>query len=179
MEIWKDIKGYEGIYQVSNCGQVRSLDHYASNGAADILYKGVILSQNKSLPYNTVRLRKKTHYVHRLVAEAFVLNESGCAEVNHKDENKRNNNADNLEWCSKQYNLNYGTARERSASKKRGVQINNKPIMQCTIKGEPMSVYDSASKASVATGVDNSTICKAANGKKKTAGGFCWRWLNG
>lgn len=179
MEVWKDIKGYEGVYQVSSFGRVRSLDHYASNGVSEILYKGVVLSQNKSLPYNTVRLRRKTYYVHRLVAEAFLPNKNNYIEVNHKDENKRNNNVQNLEWCDRKYNNNYGTAKERRALKTRGRTINNKPIEQYTAEGQLVKTYISALEASKETGIDNSSICKVAKGKLQSAGGFGWRWLCG
>lgn len=114
-EIWRDIEGYEGKYQVSNKGRVKSCDIVINNR----LYKGVILSQrhkeNNPKSYMTVNLKKnsigKTKFVHRLVAYAFqdICGEYFCGgQVNHKDEDKMNNCAENLEWVTAQYNSNYG-----------------------------------------------------------------------
>lgn len=106
-EIWKDIYGYEGIYQVSNFGQVRRLcknDNRIIKQEINRGYKRVCLS------YKNV---KKHFLVHRLVAFAFIPNPNNYPIINHKDENKLNNNVDNLEWCTHQYNLNYNGNRER------------------------------------------------------------------
>lgn len=107
MEIWKDIKGYEGEYQVSNLGQVKSLKrglimrlHVMENG-----YINVSLWKEG---------KEKKHLVHRLVAEAFCPNPMYLNEINHRDENKRNNSWINLEFCTHRYNCNYGTAIERA-----------------------------------------------------------------
>ena len=110
--IWKDIPGYEGLYQVSNTGQVRSLN-YRQTGKTKILkqhtdkngYKKVGLSKNGKV---------KTYAVHRLVAKAFISNPNNLPYVNHKDENPSNNAVWNLEWCDCSYNTSYGTSRERA-----------------------------------------------------------------
>ena len=109
-EIWKDIRGYEGLYQVSNLGRVRSLDRI-KRGAH---YKGKILVLSKDKDgYLIVGLhdskRSNTYRVHRLVAISFIPNPNDLPEVNHIDENKENNNVNNLEWCSTKYNLTYGS----------------------------------------------------------------------
>lgn len=109
-EIWKDVKGFEGLYQVSNLGRVRSLDRRKNNQ----FFCGKILSLAKDKDgYCLVTLndgkRKKTGRVHRLVALAFIQNPDNLPEINHIDENKENNSADNLEWCSTKYNLTYGS----------------------------------------------------------------------
>lgn len=123
-EIWKDIEGYEGFYQVSNLGQVRSVDRtyeYTSvNGNSYVRsYKGQILVQSntvfdgKQTQYKVVALscrsKSKDFLVHRLVAQAFIPNPNNFSQVNHIDENPSNNCVDNLEWCSPSYNVNYGT----------------------------------------------------------------------
>ena len=115
-EIWKDIKGYEGLYQVSNFGRVKSLHgkekilkpYHKSTG-----YIQVILCKN----YKTV-----ARMVHRLVAEAFIPNPENKSQVNHKDENPLNNVDSNLEWCSATYNINYGT-RNHKCMNKRGTPV--------------------------------------------------------
>ncbi|MBQ1982757.1 MAG: NUMOD4 motif-containing HNH endonuclease [Clostridia bacterium] len=113
-EEWKPVRGWEGIYDVSSLGEVRSccksMKHYS-----------VLLSQSLANGYPRVHLsragREETIHVHRLVAEAFLgCAPEGCNEVNHKDEDKTNNRADNLEWCDRKYNANYGTAQERRAA---------------------------------------------------------------
>lgn len=113
--MWKDIKGYEGLYQVSTDGEVRSLDRYEkSKGNSTRLRKGQIktLSVDKD-GYKKIGLWKnsKVKYfrVHRLVAETFIDNPNNLSEVNHIDEDKSNNCVDNLEWCDRKYNNNYGS----------------------------------------------------------------------
>lgn len=122
-EIWKDIVGYEGFYQVSNLGRVRSLDRYIEiTNKRGTLYrrpiKGKLLSLNSTDDdYISVALTKDSigifYSVHRLVAQAFIPNPDNLPQVNHKDENPSNNCADNLEWCTAKYNCNYGTRREK------------------------------------------------------------------
>lgn len=114
-EIWKDIIGYEGLYQVSSLGRVRSLDKYDSMNR---FYEGRILKLFADrLGYLSVVLysnSKRKHYlVHRLVAEAFIHNPDNLPQVNHKDENPSNDNVENLEWCDGKYNVNYGTRIDR------------------------------------------------------------------
>lgn len=118
-EIWRPIPGYEGLYEVSNTGQVRSLDKFDSLG---VFWEGKLLSKLKVRGYFMVKLRKdgiqKMCSVHRLVAQAFIPNTLDLPQVNHKDEDKTNNNVTNLEWCTAKYNMNYGTARERTINTK-------------------------------------------------------------
>ena len=110
-EIYKDIEGYEGLYQVSNLGNVKSLN-YSKTKKEKILkpcifsngYLKVDLCKNKT---------RKTYYVHRLVAKAFIENPNNYPMINHKDEFKINNVVSNLEWCDNKYNSNYGSRNER------------------------------------------------------------------
>ena len=121
-EIWKDIKDYEGHYQVSNWGRIKSIK----------FGKEIILKQNIRRGYYYVCLSKngiaKNYFIHRLVAEAFLDNPNNYPCVNHKDENKLNNNVENLEWCSVLYNNSYGTRLQKVSEKMRNRKEWSKPI---------------------------------------------------
>ena len=109
MEEWKDIIGYEGKYQVSNTGKIRSLNYLNTRKTKELK------PRKFSTGYLSICLgkEKKNFYIHRLVAIHFIPNPNNLLEVNHKDENKTNNNVENLEWCNHKYNCNYGTRSER------------------------------------------------------------------
>ena len=114
IEIWKDIEGYEGLYEVSSYGRVRSLGQFVNHNFGGYAYrKGRILKPGLgSRGYLSVTLSKngiqKQYTVHRLVAQAFIENPDNLPQVNHKDEDRTNNNVTNLEWCDAKYNVNYG-----------------------------------------------------------------------
>ena len=118
-EEWRPVVGYEGLYEVSNTGQVRSVGRYYVNSLGKRFFlKGKILSlSDNGRGYLTAHLtrdkKSSSKYIHRLVAEAFILNVDGLPAVNHKDEDKTNNSVENLEWCNNDYNDNYGTRNKR------------------------------------------------------------------
>ena len=120
-EEWRAIQGYEGIYEVSNFGNVRSVDRYLDCKIKNVnkhLWKGRIISQQKRKDGRlTVALyshsKRKRMLVHRVVADAFIPNPNNYPCINHKDENPANNKVENLEWCTYKYNNNYGTFAER------------------------------------------------------------------
>lgn len=193
MEYWRDIKGYEGLYQVSNYGRVRSLDRYIKrNGGKLWLKKGTILNTTKKQGYYTVNLWKdgsnKFYNVHRLVAEAFIPNPYNLPCVNHKDEDKTNNsvwvNGDgtvdleksNLEWCDYQYNNTYGTSRIRTSNKLKYNNCASKSIIQFDIDGNFIKEWVSASLVERELGILKPNICKCCKGERKSAGGYIWKY---
>lgn len=115
-EEWKPVVGYEGLYEVSSYGRVRSLDRYVKGkGKSYWLRKGRVLSPGiKDDGYLVVRLQGRMFYIHRLVAQAFISSIDNLPEVNHLDEDKTNNRVENLEWCYHKYNMNYGTRNIRA-----------------------------------------------------------------
>lgn len=119
MEEWRPVVGYEGLYEVSNTGKVRSCSRYYVNSLGNRFFlKGKILSlSDNGRGYLRTILKKdnkeSTKYIHRLVAQTFIPNPDNLPQVNHKDEDKSNNRVDNLEWCDSKYNLNYGTRNKR------------------------------------------------------------------
>ena len=180
-EIWKDIEGFEGLYQVSNLGRVRSLgrdlvrkSRYGTMAPYHI--NGRVLKPLHSQgDYCYVHLFDKNgtstnHKVHRLVAKAFVPNPDNLNEVNHIDEDKENNRADNLEWCKHMDNCNHGTRNERSAVM-RGIQVE-----QLTLDGHHVAFYQSACDASRQTGIARKGINDCCRRHLKTAGGYLWKY---
>lgn len=194
-EIWKSIEGYEGFYEVSNLGRVKSLSRYVSNGTSVPLYvKERILKQWKDKKgYCTVVLGKegkyKTYAVHRLVANAFILNPNNLPCVNHKDENPSNNFVDNLEWCTYRYNLNYGTAQERRIAKQRETLNSreasfacngelSKPVIQYSKNGDYINEYPSMHEVQRQLGISASGVmqCCKGNTQYRQCGGYIWRY---
>lgn len=161
-ETWKDVVGYEGLYQVSDLGRVRRNGRELSQSRNEHGYSRVSLCKNG---------KPKTLYVHRLVAEAFVPNPLGLPEINHKDENPSSNAASNLEWCTSGYNKNYG-----GRAKKFGVS-RGKPVI-CIETG---AVYHGVREAMRQTGVHASDIsaCCSGHRNKRSAGGYHWEYWNG
>ena len=148
MEIWKDIKDFEGLYWISNLGRVKNKH-------------GKILKPEIRNGYYSVDLVKnKKRYkcrIHRLVAEAFIPNPDNLPMVNHKDENKLNDEASNLEWCDNTYNTHYSKHQDLS--------------VYCFDLDEH---FKSASDAAVHTGVCRTSIVKACRGQLAQAGGKLW-----
>lgn len=172
MEEWKDVKEFEGLYQVSNKGRVRSLDRVI-NGKR---YTGKILSSKVNAGYPIVRLcdgsRKLSVRVHRIVAETFLDNPKGLPEVNHKDGNKRNNKVGNLEWCTSRENKIHawmtGLTKSPPAEKPKSVEQYDKETL--------IAIYKSIEIASILLGIDDGSICKCCMGKRITAGGYIWKY---
>lgn len=149
-EVWKDVEGYEGIYQVSNLGNIKR-DKKLKPLKAKSGYCIVCLCKDG---------KQETKYVHRLVALAFLPNPQNLPQVNHKDENKANNSLNNLEWCSIQYNQEYSNA---------------KKVLQYNLSGKLVRKYKSISNAAKETGYNESMISRAAR-NNKTYKGFNWKF---
>lgn len=179
MEIWKDVKGYEGLYKVSNKGNVYSVPRVTKVGRATRNDGGYLLKQHtEATGYLTVCLSdgrgdRRPKKVHRLVMEAFVPNPNGYPCVNHKDEDKTNNTLENLEWCSIAYNNNYGTHQQRSA-KSRINNPKNSHVVMCVETGV---IYPSTREASRQTGIDQSQIWHCLKAQWRVAKGTHWTYL--
>jgi len=182
-EIWKDIKGYEGLYQVSNLGRVKSFDRYMKNKHGTYtLKKGRILKNSilKSTGYLRVSLSHEGKFiskqVHRLVAEAFIPNPNNYPIINHKDENILNPRADNLEWCTYKYNNNYGnTAIKKSITHKIN-QKNSKKVYQYDLYGNFIKEWKSTREVARFFNIDNNTISRCCRNLKKSALGYKWQY---
>ena len=173
METWKNIKGYEGLYQVSNMGRVKSLERKDSLGR--IVKERVLKTAPNAQGYPIVSLcaggRQKIFKVHRLVCQAFHKNPENKPCVNHIDENKTNNCASNLEWCTYAENNSHGTHNERVA------KARSKPVGQYTRYGDLVKVWPSTQEAERQAGFNHGNISEVANGNRKTAHGFIWKYV--
>lgn len=174
-EVWKDVVGYEGLYEVSNLGEVRSLLH----GEPRLLKPAANIYRNG---YMQVVLRKdgksRVHRIHRLVAIAFIPNPDNLPEVNHKDENTANNNVDNLEWCTKLYNLNYSNIPQRGKEYVIAAAMNMRtPVVKYDRRGNLLGIYNGIREAGRETGIDSKSISACCNGKATYTKQYIWRFL--
>jgi hypothetical protein len=195
-EIWRDIPGYEGYYQVSNFGRVKSLSRKVYNrGGFHISKEKILKQQLRKDRYFNVHLLKegivKIFFVHRLVALAFLPNPNQLPDINHKDENPSNNCVDNLEWCTEKYNMNYGTVIERrkasfvrnnSFKKANATKVKNgsrgaeKPVEGISKDGGSTLSYRSICEASRETGISQGNIGECCRGIRSSAGGYYWKY---
>lgn len=182
-EIWKDIKGYEGLYQISNLGRVKSLKRKVYAGRNKERWQnGKILSNNKNngKGYKVVALNKngisKNKYIHRLVAETFLENPNNYKYVNHKDENISNNCLDNLEFCTAQYNCTYNNVHIKRGLKNRNNIQNSKKICQLDENGNIIKIFPSISEASRCFNVSSQAISDCLRKIQNHSAGYKWEY---
>ena len=185
-EEWRDIKGYEGLYMVSNYGRIKSLDRWVSckrkgsTKEALHLMNGCIIAAATNAMYLYCHLskngKKKLVKHHRIVALTFIENIDNLNVINHKNEIKFDNRVVNLEWCSIKYNNNYGTVGIRISKKLRNHPKKSHPVHQYSKHGVFIASYPSIIEASRQTGVVQHAIADCAKKKKRfaTAGGYIW-----
>lgn len=190
-EEWKDIVGFDGNYQISNFGNVKSVGRIITYEGTN--QTGIIFKINKFCPekyikpylrggYYHVQFKKHSKSynftIHRLVAEHFIPNQESLPFINHKDENKLNNRVDNLEWCTAKHNANYGTRNKRIAEKLKEKAILYIPVLCYNLKNEFVGRYESAVAAGKALNVTPSEItacCRLYFGRT-SAGGYKWKY---
>ena len=173
MEVWRDVVGYEGLYEVSNRGNVRSLNWRGTGITKTIQQKKhnrgywqVILSVDGV---------QKTFLVHRLVANAFLDNPNHLPLINHKDENRKNNNAENLEWCSRSYNVRYSN---HGGIKKRIGRNTHLQVEQVAMDGSIVATWKNSRYVFLTTGMSDWSISECCRGNRKSAYGYRWQYAN-
>ena len=176
-EEWRDVVGYEGRYQVSSMGRVKSLERKFPiwHGGERIQKERILKQAVTHNGYLRVTLytgnKPKTLKVHRLVCQAFHENPDNKPQVNHINEIKTDNRASNLEWATARENSNFGTRNERVA------KARSKPVAQYAQDGELIKVWPSTMEVERQAGFSNGNISQAANGKYKHAYGYIWKYI--
>ncbi|WP_314406059.1 NUMOD4 domain-containing protein [Leuconostoc suionicum] len=186
MEIWKDIIEYEGLYQVSTLGRVKSVEKtraYINRGKKRNFHRKerILKIANGRGGYKLITLSKndnsKTFRVHRLVAQAFIPNPENKPQVNHIDEDKSNNSLNNLEWVSSYENMHWGSCLEKTHSKKNYKdEAIKRMVPVIAIKNNKEKFFDSIKSASEELGLYRSAISQCLSGKQHTTGGYSFRY---
>lgn len=184
-EVWKDIKGYEGFYMISNQGRVKSLNYMNKE------YEQVLKPKKHNKGYLQVQLKKggdKTFTIHRLVAQTFLPNPLNLPFVNHKDENRQNNCVENLEWCDCSYNTKYslklhpercgsGTRKARSSTNNI-TKLSVLRVNQYDLNGNYIKTWDNARTIFRETKMSDWAISECCRDKRKSAYGYIWQYAN-
>ena len=179
-EIWKDIPNYEGLYQVSNLGRVKSLDRKVlrKDGRINNI-KGKMLKFYNTRGYSYVDICKNSKYkkckIHRLVAKAFIANPNNYPSVNHIDENKKNNSVSNLEWCTVAYNNNYGTCKQRT--RESHIKTHGRMVNMFDLNGNFIRCFE-CSKDVERAGFDRRAVDRCCKLLCKQHRGYTFKYLN-
>ena len=183
MEEWKNIKGFEGLYQVSNEGRVKSLQREITykDGRKKIIKERILKNLLSDLGYYHVMLSKngvaKRYKVHRLVANEFIENPNNLPIINHKDENPKNNVVDNLEWCTQGYNVRYGTMIERGRQKQLNRKDLSKEVEQYNLDKQLIETYKSASEVIRKNSQFSiASITRCCRGEQNNYKGYIWKY---
>lgn len=204
MEEWRDIEGFEGLYQISNTGRVKNKRNGSIKATRVNKKTGYVITDLKAAG------KKTTCYVHRLVAIAFIPNPDTYPVINHKDENRQNNHASNLEWCTQKYNVHYGSGIEKNRlahiGKRASAETRKKqseahsgekhwnygrtwsqetkkknmvgqPKRKMVVNLSTGEVFDSISDAARKSNTASSSIARVCNGVYKKANGYVWGWF--
>lgn len=189
-EIWKDIPNFEGRYQISNYGRVKSLERTVSTGQGGKrkIKESILIPRiDKKRGYKTLSIRiypkRYSLSIHRLVAAAFIPNPNNLPNVNHKDNNPTNNRVDNLEWCTQSYNVKYayncGRAKPVIPKYNEGEKAcTPKKVKQYSLNNEFVKEYSSIKEASIATNTSAKGISLCCRKMQKTANNFHWKYAN-
>ena len=183
-EIWRPVKGYEGRYEVSSLGRLRSLDReivtnnqhrsFRTIKAGRIMIPKINHGGYLRIGLTDENCKQRYFAIHRLVAEAFLPNPEGLPQVNHKNEDKADNRVENLEWCTNMYNIHYGTGIERCASKR------HKCVGKYSIDGELLAIFPSPKAAALDIGAKENSIRSNASGNSngKTVYGYVYKYID-
>ena len=177
-EIWKDIPNYEGLYQASNLGRIKSFPRRYSRNKTEIIMKQRF-NHKGYLQLSLCKNGKLSNkMVHRLVAETFIPNPNSLPQVNHIDGVKKNNNVDNLEWCDNSYNQIHANKMGLNKHRlERVKEVCQKPIAQYDMSGRFITAYPSLIEAAESTGISNKSISLCALNKTKQSGGYKWQYI--
>lgn len=177
-ENWKPVIGYEGLYEISNKGLIRSIDRVIQRNGASHRIKGRILSiYTDNLGYQRITLSKEgklhTMCIHKLVAEAFIPNPENKPCIDHIDTNPSNNCVDNLRWCTHSENMNNSVTLQHLKE----CRI-TKPVLQYDLKDNFIAEYISGREAARQVNIQQASLVRCLQGTQKTAGGYKWRYKN-
>lgn len=179
-EIWKPVRYYEGLYEISNYGRIKSIERVVAdkNGKSKTIHEKYLFQHNNGRGYLFVNLWKdnksKREYIHRLVALTFIDNPDNKPQVNHKDEDKQNNYVDNLEWCDCKYNNNYGTHNQRAAESFLNNGKNCYKVKQFSLEGEYIATYRSMREAERLNNLANGSLSAYFKNHCSQWGGYKW-----